>query len=137
MRLSFTWRATFVWNRKPAQETWRLISFFYALGGAEGGAELGEGGGGGGGKSRSFQDHFCLYFATRAFQRKRYRFLHTASVVSLNPQKIKIYEIPPAYNIRDIYPIRFTKSIDGTASLVMPLEKYKRNIVLQGNTEYC
>ena len=57
MRLSFTWRATFVWNRKPARETWRLISFFYALGGAEGGAEqggaeqggaeLGEGGGGG------------------------------------------------------------------------------------------
>ena len=51
MRLSFTWRATFVWNRKPAQETWRLIPFFYALGSAEGeaeqgGAELGEGGGG-------------------------------------------------------------------------------------------
>ena len=93
MRLSFTWRATFAWNRKPAQETWRLIPFFHALGGAEGGAEqggaeLGEGGGGGW-KSRSFQDHFCLYFATRAFQRKRYRFLHTASVVSLNPQKDK------------------------------------------------
>ena len=142
MRLSFTWRATFVWNRKPAQETWRLIPFFHALGGAEGGAEqggaeLGEGGGGGW-KSRSFQDHFCLYFATRAFQRKRYRFLHTASVVSLNPQKNKkIWEIPPAYNKRDMYPIRFTKCIDGTASLVMPLEKYKRNIVLQGNTEYC
>ena len=52
MRLSFTWRATFVWNRKPAQETWRLILFFYALGDAEGGAEqggaeLGEGGRGG------------------------------------------------------------------------------------------
>ena len=52
MRLSFTWRATFVWKRKPAQETWRLIPFFHALGGAEGGAEqggaeLGEGGGGG------------------------------------------------------------------------------------------
>ena len=95
MRLSFTWRATFVWNRKPAQETWRLIPFFYALGGAEGGAEqggaeLGEGGGGGGGeRAGSFQDHFCLYFATRAFQRKRYRFLHNASVVSLNSQKDK------------------------------------------------
>ena len=47
MRLSFTWRATFVWNRKPAQETWRLIPFFYTLGGAEGGAEGGGGGGGG------------------------------------------------------------------------------------------
>ena len=146
MRLSFTWRATFVWNRKPAQETWRLIPFFtpsVVLSGERSRGERSWGErswgkvGRGGGRAGSFQDHFCLYFAARAFQRKRYRFLHTASVVSLNPQKIKIYEIPPAYNIRDIYPIRFTKSIDGTASLVMPLEKYKRNIVLQGNTEYC
>lgn len=66
--------------------------FFYTLGGAEGGAEQGEaelGEGGGGGRAGSFQDHFCLYFATRAFQRKRYRFLHNASVVSLNSQKDK------------------------------------------------
>ena len=50
MCLSFTWRATFVWNRKPAQETWRLIPFFYTLGGAEGGAEQGGAEGGGGGE---------------------------------------------------------------------------------------
>ena len=93
MRLSFTWRATFVWNRKPAQETWRLIPFFYALGDAEGGAEqggaeLGEGGRGGG-KRRFLSRSFLPVFCYSSFPKKRYRFLHTASVVSLNPQKDK------------------------------------------------
>ena len=41
------------------------------------------------------------------------------------------------YNERKTSPIQYTKNINGTASLVMPLEKYEGNIIFQGNTEYC
>ena len=51
-------------------------------------------------------------------------FLHTASVVPLNPQKDRNICIPPLlYNESHTSPIQYTKNINGMASLVDAIRK--------------